>query len=304
MSDRRISTAPLVLISGDMTHIPPNPNLARWSTWMRAQSWSENTVNDRVSLIARVAATQGCEPEQLGEDDVLAFLSQSSLSGASKKTYHASLGAWFRWLLSTGRRHDNPMDGVPKPKCGRHDPKNLSAAHLELLLASRIHARTRTMILLGAYQGLRASEIAKVRGSDLDLISHEIRIVGKGDVEAVLPLHPLIEAEAGRYGRGWWFPQWTANRQTQTGGHILGPSVGTIVSAAMRRVGVPGSCHSLRRWHATALLRAGVDSRVTQELMRHASLSTTQLYLTVDDSQRRAGLLRLPDVTSLTLEAA
>jgi len=149
------------------------------------------------------------------------------------------------------------------------------------------------MILLAAYQGLRVFEIAKFRGSDIDLVSREMVVEGKGGVHAVLPLHPIIEAEAAHYGPGLWFPQHVAN--VQNTGHILGASVSSILSTAMKRAGVPGSAHSLRHWHATELLRSGVDSRVTQQLMRHASLATTQRYMHVDDTQRRAGLLLLPD---------
>lgn len=271
--------------------------LTRWSTWMRAQSWSERTIRDRLSLVRRVAAAGGCGAELLTVDQVMAFLSQASFSSTSRKTYYINLDAWFRWLVLAGIREDNPLSQMKAPKAGRRVPRTITTEHLEHLLSTRMHRRTRTMILLGAYQGLRVSEIARVRGVDLDLMSHSLHVVGKGDVAAYLPLHPIIEAEAELYGPGWWFPQWTSNATTAGGGPILGNSVSTILSSAMRRAGVPGSAHSLRHWYATALLGHGVDSRVTQELMRHASLSTTQLYMHVDDTQRRDAILRLPNVT-------
>jgi integrase/recombinase XerD len=276
---------------------PAWPEIARWITWMRAQAWSERTVIDRACLVERVARRSGVAPAELSVDDVLAFLSQQSMASTSRQTYHSSLASWFRWLQESGQRVDNPMDQVRKPRAGRREAKSLTREHLRQLLASRIHKRTRTMILLAAYQGLRVSEVAKVRGSEIDLVSHELHVVGKGDVHSVLPLHPLIELEAKKYGPAWWFPQHSENAGSEEGGHVLGSSVSTIVGTAMRRAGLPGSAHSLRHWHATELLRSGVDSRVTQELMRHASLATTQRYMHVDDSQRRAGLLLLPDVT-------
>lgn len=281
-----------------MADLRGEPVVEAWCTWMRAQSWSDRTVSDRVSLICRVARLTGLPPEQLDHTDVLDFLATSTCSRATLGKYYADLRCWFAWLVEAGIREDDPMERVRKPRAGRRALRVLRTEHVEHLLSTRMHRRTRTMILLMAYQGLRCFEVAKVAGRDLDLISHELVVLGKGDVEAVLPLHPLVEAEAARYGQGWWFPQHTPNREADGGGHVLGSSVSTIVSTAMKRAGVPGTAHSLRHWYATELLRAGVDTRVTQELMRHASLQTTQQYLHVDDSQRRSAVLLLPDVTA------
>lgn len=115
------------------------------------------------------------------------------------------------------------------------------------------------------------------------------------EVRAILPLHPVIESEAADYGQGYWFPQRVGNRSNA--GHILGESVTSILSVAMKRAGVPGSAHSLRHWHATELLRQGVDIRVIRDLMRHASVATTERYLHITADQQREGLLLLPDLT-------
>ena len=290
----------LRVISGGMNKSDP---VERWATWMRAQSWSQRTISDRLALVRKVASSSHVDPISITHDHVLAYLSRPEITGASRQTYYNSLRAWFRWANSQGLCADEMAD-MPKPRAGRQQRRHLTTAHVEALLASRMRARTRTMILLAAYQGLRAFEIAKIRGTDVDLISGELEVVGKGDTHAILPLHPLVAAEARQYGQDWWFPQWKPNHQSEAGGHILGASVTSIVSVAMKRAGIPGSCHSLRHWHATELLRSGVDSRVTQQLMRHASLATTQQYMHVDDTQRREALERLPDVTRPSLEIA
>jgi len=278
-------------------HPDLDPLLASWRRWMRAQSWSHRTIDDRVDLIQRVSRQIGRPPENLDVDDVLEFLSGSFLA-STRQTYHVNLDSWFRWLQRHGGRPDNPMSDLAIPKAKRRPPRPVSTSHLVHLLDTRMKRKTRTMILLAAYQGLRVSEIAKFRGDkDIDLRSKELRVIGKGNVDAILPLHPIIEAEAALYGPGWWFPQWKPNRDGDDGGHILGRSVSTVVANAMHRAEIPGSAHALRHWYATELLRAGVDSRVVMDLMRHASLATTQRYLHVDDTQRRAGLLLLPDAT-------
>ena len=128
-----------------------------------------------------------------------------------------------------------------------------------------MHARTRSMCLLAAYQGLRVSEIAKFRGSDIDPVARELRVIGKGGVDAVLPLHPIIEAEAEKYGPGWWFPQWKPNALGETGGHVLGRSVSTII--ATEAAGRPASTSDITDWDRVV--------RESSPSQRSASAATT-----------------------------
>lgn len=165
----------------------------------------------------------------------------------------------------------------------------MSTAGLERLLAGRMHRRTRAMILLGAFQGLRVHEIAKVRVEDVDTDDKVLRVNGKGGVDAVLPLHPLVEALVpGMPRRGWWFPSYEDTRRC-----VRAASVSLTIGKAMTREGVHGSAHSLRHWYATWLLRSGADAVTVQQLLRHASLATTQIYTKVDFDQMRAAGLRL-----------
>lgn len=266
---------------------------SRWGTWMRAQRWSRVTVKTRTELVGRVAREAGTDPEALTIDEIRSYLAEGAFSAASAQTYWVGLNSWFEWLVDEGIREDNPMAKVRKPKQGRKAMSVISTDHVKALLDAPIRSRTRTMVLLGAYQGLRASEIARVRGCDVDLIGGHLAVEGKGGVRALLPLHPLIAAEAKKYGPGWWFPQYVENRQGAAGEPILGGSVTTAVGGAMKRHGIPGTCHSLRHWYATELLRQRVDLRVIQQLMRHATLASTERYLHVDDTARRAGILTL-----------
>lgn len=273
-----------------------NPLVADWRYWMRAQRWSERTERERGGLVDRVAREAGVPAEELTHRQIRAFFAEGGFSASSAGTYWVGLNSWFEWLVDEGERDENPMARVRKPTSGRRSQRFLSTAHLEHLISSRMHARTRTMILLAAYQGLRVFEIAKVRGADVDLLSNELVVQGKGGSLLVMPLHPIVRDEAQRYGDDWWFPQWTGNADSTEGGHILGASVGRIIADAMKRANVPGTAHSLRRWHASEMVREGASTRIVQDLMRHASISTTERYLEVDDRQRRAALMLLPDI--------
>lgn len=111
-----------------------------------------------------------------------------------------------------------------------------------------------------------------------------LQVIGKGGRTAVLPTHPAIWKAAQRHD-GYWFPS--------RGGHVSALTVSLRVSRVFWAIGVEGSFHRCRHYYGTSLLRAGVNIRVVQELMRHASLATTAAYLGVDQEEKQAAILAL-----------
>lgn len=148
------------------------------------------------------------------------------------------------------------------------------------------------MVLLAALAGLRVHEIAKIRGEDIDREKATLAVIGKGNKRAVIPLHPiLLELTETMPDVGYWFTPWDKPDEP-----ITGKSCGQAISRAMKRAAVDGSAHQLRHWYGTNLLESGADLRTVQELMRHESLATTQIYTRVTSERRRAAIhgLQLP----------
>lgn len=262
--------------------------LAEWADWMRAAPLSARTIAERVWLVRLLAVRMDTNPVRCDWRTVTRFLADERFTAGTVQTYQSQLRAWFSWLVRVGARVDDPMLTLPRPRPGRRMPHPIETDELARLLSSSMYRRTRMMILLGAYEGLRAHEIAKTRGEDLG--ATVLRVLGKGNAAAVVPLHPAVEVEAGGYpARGWWFPS-PADRARP----VSANSVSATVSAAMRRAGIRGTAHSLRHWYGTTMLRAGANIRVVQENMRHASLASTQIYTKVDDRERAAAVVMLP----------
>jgi integrase/recombinase XerD len=263
--------------------------LHQWVRWMRSEGLAERTVIERSRIVARAAALMGVDPRAFTVEQLVDYLAELP-SPATRQTYYGALRAWHRWLTARDLRSDDPMDCLRRPRAPRREPHPVATAHLEALLSSGIRRRTRTAVLLCAYQGLRVHEAVKVRGEDVDLIGRRFRVLGKGGVERWLPLHPLVAEEAGQYPRrGFWFPS-----HSRPGRPVRRESLSAAISRAMTRAGVPGTAHSLRHWLGTELMRSGTNARIVQTLLRHASLATTAIYTLVDTDQQRAALHMLP----------
>lgn len=260
--------------------------LAGWQTWQYAQSLSRRTVEERTAAVARMAIWCNTPPECVTADQLAAWLAQGDWAARTRMTYHSALTAWFHWLQLQEHRLDNPMVKIGKPKRPRSEPRPISSNDLCRMLGIRMNRRSKAMILLAAFAGLRVHEIAQIRGEHLDLVDRRITIHGKGDVTATLPLHHRIVEHAyvaDMPRTGWWFPG--ADR-----GHQRRESVGGTIKDVMVRAGVLGSAHQLRHWFGSELLANGVDLRTVQELMRHASVASTQIYTKVTDERRAAGI--------------
>ena len=258
-----------------------------WAAWQRAAGLSPRTVEERAVTIAALLASSGVEGHELMPLHIATFLGREHLSQASRATYYGAIRAYCRFLQAIGARSDDPCALIPAPRRRPSVPRPVSDAQLEGILAACNRRRTRCYVLLAAYQGLRVHEVAKIRGEDIDIAAGTLRVIGKGAREAVLPLHPVIAREARQWPRaGYWFPG-------RTSAHVTGQGVGQAIQSAMTRAGVSGTPHMLRHWFGTRLVAEGVHLRVVQELMRHASPTTTAGYTLVRPEQMRAGLERI-----------
>jgi site-specific recombinase XerD len=264
--------------------------LQEWVLWQRGRGMSDKTITDRLTVIRRIPDAATITPQAVDR-----FLTSTAWSKATRANYHGAIRAWCKWLIITGRRADDPTLIATTPKVKKGRPRPVADEHLTILLETRMYKRTRAMILLAAYAGLRVSEIAAIKGDDVDTVINTITVIGKGDKERQIPLHPILkDLAAVMPRRGWWFPTYVGNTKHMAGGPMLGNSVSSSISTVMNRAGIPGTPHALRHWFGTALREAGVDSLVIKELMGHESLATTAIYVDVPLKQRSAAVTLLP----------
>lgn len=271
---------------------PRHVTVQRWAREMRDLRRSPRTITERVQIVERFAVLSGeDDPVGLTADGIFRVLDGLDVSPGTVTTYLAALHAWFVWCQRAGLCDGDPTVRVGRPRAPEREPRPIGDVHaLVLSRDESMRPATRAKIVLGMYAGLRVSEIARVRGQDVDLIAMTISVRGKGGKLAQLPLHPLV-ADVARSmpERGWWFPS-----PSDPSRPIARTSCSDGIRRAMHRLGVPGSGHQLRHWFASSLLEHGVDVRVVQTLMRHSSLATTAIYTRVSPVAQRAALERLP----------
>jgi integrase/recombinase XerD len=193
-------------------------------------------------------------------------------------------------------RLDNPAYRLPRVATRKREPNPFTIDEINQLLNCGIYRKTRVMVALHYYLGLRVSEIAAVNGADIDWTARTLHTVGKGRKAATLPvpaaLWPLL-MEMPR--TGYWFPNRTRNRMYAAGeGHITGNSVSGLIGEAIKRAGLKHRPHDLRASLATEMHEAGVSSFIIQRSMRHSNMDTTTNYLLLKPEGIRSGFEALP----------
>lgn len=271
----------------------PDAVLAAWRLWQQAQSLSKRTIDEREIVMRSLLAASGAKPLKVRPGDIISFCSRETLSESTRSTYHASIRAFSEWLVKSGQRKDDPTALTPTPRRPKSVPRPITTEQFIRILEKANRRRTRTMILLAAYAGLRVHEIAKIRGEDIDLYSMTLTVVGKGNKLAVTALHPVLAAAAETFPRrGYLFPSYA--RTGAKTPHVAADAVHRAIKGAMVRAEVDATPHQIRHWYGTELLAGGVDIRIVKDLMRHESVATTQIYTKVDMPQLHAGIVALP----------
>lgn len=262
-----------------------------WKLWQVAQRLSRRTINERLRVIRQLHEETGIQPIDIAAIDIVEWVAEhdGDWSDSTAATYSSYLASWFKWLQLVDRRVDNPMIKVGTPRVPEREPRPVADADVIKLLQTRMWTSTRRMILLALLAGLRVHEIAQIRGEDFDFNARLLWVKGKGRKVKSIPLHPiLVEVASEMPGAGWWFPMRGFESE-----HMLSKSVSDVIGRTMRRAGIRGTPHALRHWYASTMLDNGVDIRVVQELLRHKSLATTQIYTKVPDGQRHQAIAGL-----------
>ena len=239
-------------------------------------------------------ARQGLDLQSVDAYAIRRFAAERHRRGASPTSIARSLSAvrrFFAFLVAGEIVESNPASGVRAPKPSRRLPAALDADQVASLLAGPgeddLSVRDRAILELIYSSGLRLAEVVGVDVHDIDLQDATVRVTGKGSKTRVVPV--------GRYAREA-LEAWLAVRAklaapgeaalfvSRRGQRLAPRSIQARVKQWARRQGLPVGLHPhmLRHSFASHLLESSGNLRAVQELLGHASLSTTQVYTHLD----------------------
>ncbi|MGQ0553622.1 MAG: tyrosine recombinase XerC [Planctomycetota bacterium] len=253
-----------------------------------------------LSFAARQGVTDPRLIDTLLLREFLASLVAPSRATLARK--QAVFRGFFQWLATTGRITRDPAAALRTPRRARTLPRTLDQASIEALLAApdvsqRAGLRDRALLEALYSSGMRIEECHRLSLADLDLGGGSLRLMGKGRKERL----GLLGTQA-RAAVAAWLPErerlLQQLRKTQQealflnlrdGGRLTVRSMARLVKHYALQAGLPSdvSPHTLRHSFATHLLDRGADLRIVQELLGHASLSTTQIYTHVSIGRLR-----------------
>jgi len=241
-------------------------------------------------------------PSDIRHRDVRRYAAFLSAEGAAPATVARKLAAirsLFDFLVRTERASQNPADLVSSPKREEKLPRVLTGEQVRSLLEgipahTPLELRDRAMLELAYSCGLRCEEIVNLDLGALDFETEQLRVLGKGSKERLVPVGEPAQRALRRYeerGRHALAgdPRERALFLSKSGRRLSNSDVTRRLGIWVRAAALAGgvSPHSLRHSFATHLLEGGADLRTIQELLGHASISTTQVYTRVDAARLR-----------------
>ncbi len=253
---------------------------------MRLRGLAETTIYERGGTLARLvrflSLDSAVELLAVTEDDLDRW--QYGLvprSARYRATSMSHVCRFYRWAQSERLVRDDPSRVLVAPKLPRLVPRPMDALDLDTAI-SCAPARIRPMLVLAAYAGLRAGEIARLQRQHVMDTQRVLRVEGKGGRERIVPLSDVVlgaVVASAPSARGHVIP-----RHDGGAGGMKPHMVSKLCNDYLHSIGIEQTLHSLRHYFGSALYAASQDIRLVQEVMGHQSPTTTAGYVSYSHS--------------------
>jgi len=231
--------------------------------------------------------------------EYIIWLSDQKVAKSSITCKLSAVRSFYSYLQKEELIHENPLDQISSPKQDKKLPSYLTGDEVNRFLAAPdvstpVGQRDKAILELLYASGLRVSELAHLTRGQIDLDTREIRVIGKGSKERlVLMGKPAQEAIAVYLKEGRH--KLLGKKKTEAvfisryGKQLIERRIQKMVNQYAKQSGIKKKVHphTIRHTFATHLLDGGADLRVVQELLGHASLTTTQIYTHVSKTQAK-----------------
>ncbi|MDO5328553.1 MAG: tyrosine recombinase XerC [Coriobacteriia bacterium] len=256
---------------------------------------SEHTSrNYRVDLeaFAMWAERMGLDPLKVNYRQLRGYLAEMDGAQYARTTINrklSSLRSFFKWLDITGKANNNFASVMQGPKINKHLPqvvrhddidRLIEQCHKEIDEEKKQAVRDLAIIELMYATGARISEIAGLKIKDVDFASGQVKYFGKGKKERIVPVYSIALNTLNDYIQNYRKSNLEECFIGARGGAMSADSIRSMFKKKCERAGISTnvSPHTMRHTFATDVLDGGADLRSVQEMLGHASLSTTQIY--------------------------
>ena len=257
-----------------MEQIPIETIKEKLQNRYETQGFSEALFRNDFNLLLRL----GVHP-QIATTEDLQRLVMSVKAASTKGTYAARVRSIFKALRKMGLINNQADLDLPAVRKGRGLPHPLTPGEAELVM-TKADLPMRDWFIIGCKAGLRAMEVANLRGVDLEKVDdgHILRVAGKGGTDLSVPVAAIVAQTILKH---------------ETSGKIWSVSPNTLTklcSIEMKRLGIPKKTfHACRHYFATNMLeRSNGDLLAVRDLMRHSSVATTQVYTQLASGRTRS----------------
>ena len=280
-----------------------SPLIRDFRTYMRLERrMSPHTVASYSHDTEALLSHCGKSPADITPEDIMDYFAGAGLSKRSQARQLSALRAFFGWCVEEGEIRENPCDRIDTPKLGKYLPAVLSVDEVTAILESvdlhSSHGRRDRAILEVLYGcGLRVSEAASLRLSDIFPEEGLVRVIGKGDKQRIVPLGEMAADAIRNYLGERPVPASRAFEDilflNRFGKPLSRVSIFNLVKTQAMAAGIRKeiSPHTFRHSFATHLIENGADLRVVQEMLGHESILTTEIYTHIDTSTWQAAIL-------------
>lgn len=208
---------------------------------------------------------------------------------ASIAAHRSTAVQFWAWLVDEDIVATNVAERCKAPKVRPGVPRPIEHADLWRAMSAATDPRLCAALHLGALAGLRVAEMAGLRWPDVDLSRHLLEVTrGKGGKSRVVPMHPAIERTLRALHPARRGPVLRA----RTGGPYCPRSLGQLISAHFRALGIDATAHQLRHTAAGDFWEATHDIRAVSKMLGHSSVATTEVYARFDLGERTVAAVR------------
>lgn len=263
----------------------------------RSRRYSDGTIYARQRALARMAALIDVPLAEATSDDLQRWVSGLRVVDNTVVHYASHARCFYGWLVRKRVLDRNPMDDVDVPVLTRGHPRQMADEDLMRAIAA-VPQPVRIWLVLACWCGLRCKEIALLRREHvLDTADPPVLIVTpdatKGRRGRVVPMSRFVVGELRAFGMpraGWMF-----RRADGRPGPNSPARVSHMIARALHDLGIDATAHRGRHWYGTNAYKASKkDIRLVQELLGHADITTTALYVSVSQADAIEAVEALP----------